>query len=163
MKGTWIISLVIAVVLSGCNNDTLLENRDKNREPADNKTNALIYNENGIRFEVPKAWEDNFSDVVATNGTGELKYTTIEFSYSADEISVPVMMISKFSSTQWEMLTSQDKNAAAGLIGKSSNGKNYYHVYFAELDYFSDTAQREQFEAVKREARQLKAEIAITE
>lgn len=163
MKSTWIISLVLAVVLFGCNNDTLLENRDENREPPNNDTNALVYNENGIRFEVPKAWEGNFSDVVATNGTGELKYTTIEFTYTANEISVPVMMISKFTSKQWEMLTSQDKNAVEGLIGKSSNGENYFHIYYAELDYFSDTAQREKFDEVKREARRLKAEIAITE
>lgn len=162
MKRAWVIALILFLI-SGCTDNTAPKTGDDNLPPDDKNTNALVYNENGVRFEVPDVWEDNFSDAVSTNGTGENAYTTIEFTYTAGEISVPVMMISRFTAAQWQKLTAQDKNAEKGLIGKSSDGKNYYHIYFAELDYFTDKNDKEKFDSVKSEARRLKDKIAITE
>ncbi len=173
MKRIALISLALLLVFlmfGGCGNaeDGKIENSTsensgmvENKNDNTGKDSIMKYDENGISFDVPESWRDNFKSVSKDVGTGEDKYTKTDFIYNLGERDILVMSVGRFTKPQWEKLKKSQPDAEDAKLGESKSGEYVYSIFYEDHDYIEDDELEDILENVRREATSLRSTINI--
>ncbi len=171
MKKVVLISLALLLVFlmfGSCGNaeDGKIENSTsensgtvENKNDNTGKDSIMKYDENGISFDVPESWRDNFKSVSKDVGTGEDKYTKTDFIYNLGERDILVMSVGRFTKPQWEKLKKSQPDAEGAKLGETKD--HVYSIFYENHDYIEDNELRDILKKVRDEATSLRSTINI--
>ena len=125
--------------------------------------NGTEYNENGIRFNIPKTWAKNgFEPAVRETGTGGDAYRILTFYCTLNEQRIPVLTISRFDNAQWDQLVKADQSAESVKLGTNKDKTAVYTFFLEKLDQFDAGTAKDTLNQIYAEAEALRKNIKIT-
>ena len=137
------------------------QNGQSTAQGSNNAPRVTKYEDHGIRFDIPKEWQDNFKATYQEHGSGDTAYTMIEFTYHMGQNDVKVMTIASFGEKQWEAIKKSNADAEKMKIGTSKDGKTYYTLRIEEQK-FENAEEQKMFDTMHDAAKKIQGNIKIT-
>jgi len=162
MKKVLFLTLALAMLFGACADEAAENAADT---PAGSNTPAgekiSLYDNDGISFDIPEAWQKNFKAVTREAGSSGNTYPQTDFYYTEGERDIRLMSIGKFTREQWENLKKTEQGAMDALLGESPDKKHVYSVYYENHDYIQDKDLKDILTGIKSEAEKLRDKIKI--
>ncbi|MEG2570309.1 MAG: hypothetical protein RSA70_02635 [Clostridia bacterium] len=140
-------------------------NQQTPNAPEDKPTspNATAYNDRGIKFDVPKAWQQTFKGTYFEQGSGNTAFTVIEFTCKIGTKDVKVMSIACFGKSQWDTLKANNKDAERMKLGESKDKSHVYTLRVEDEIQFDSASDTKTYSEIRSAALKLKDKIEITD
>lgn len=166
MKKFIIPALLILALFAGCmNNAADNATADTGTEAsasAEHKGEKItLYDSDGISFDIPEAWQQNFKAVTREAGSSGNTYPQTEFYYTDGNRDIRLMTIGKFTREQWDKLKSETKDAESALLGESADKKHVYSLSYENHDYITEAPLKETLAKLKAEAEKIRDKISV--
>ncbi|MBE6913018.1 MAG: hypothetical protein E7473_10890 [Ruminococcaceae bacterium] len=163
MKKITICLIAMMLVLCGCSKKASENAGDtpaENMKPDDSVVKA--YDKDGLSFDIPESWRQNFKAVTTQVGSGEGAYPQTDFYYTKDNRDVLMMSVGKYTREQWEKLKGTGEEVKDMLLGESEDKKHVYSIRYENHDYIDAKDEiKETIDGIKKEAEKLRDKIKI--
>ena len=164
IKKLFIPVLVLACILCSCGEKASEQAGDTSA--ADKNTNATgeritMYDKDGLSFDIPEAWQQNFKAVTRDAGSSGNTYPQTDFYYTEGERDIRLMSIGKYTREQWENLKKTTKDAEKAMLGESPDKKHVYSVYYENHDYIDDKDLKDILSGIRTKAEEMRDKIKI--
>jgi len=120
-----------------------------------------MYDKDGLSFDVPEAWQQNFKAVTREVGSTGNTYPQTDFYYTDGSRDIRLMTIGKFTREQWEKMKADGKVGDDSMLGESGDKKHVYSVFFEDHVYIEDSALRASLGKIRSEAENLRDKMMI--
>lgn len=169
MKKCIIPMLLILALLAGCMSGCMNSAADASSKKTGTETSAdqgkgekiTLYDSDGISFDIPEAWQQNFKAVTREAGSSGNTYPQTEFYYTDGNRDIRLMTIGKFTREQWDKLKAETKDAENALLGESADKKHVYSLSFENHDYITEASMKEMLGKLRTEAEKLRDKIKV--
>lgn len=162
MKKIIFLLLAIVMLMTACADEAREQSGDspvENSAPGGERIS--LYDENGLSFDVPEAWQQNFKAVTREVGSSGNTYPQTDFYYTEGERDIRLMSIGKFTRDQWENLKKTEKNAEEALLGESQDKNHVYSIFYENHDYIEDKGLKDTLNGIRTEAEKMRDKITI--
>lgn len=161
--------LVLATLLCACRNEAADNAGDTSASGGQNtdaNTNATgerisMYDKDGLSFDIPEAWQQNFKAVTREVGSSGNTYPQTDFYYTEGERDIRLMSIGKYTREQWENLKKTTKDAEKAMLGESPDKNHVYSVYYENHDYIEDKDLKDILSGIRTKAEEMRDKIKI--
>ena len=166
MKKLIVPLLLVLALFAGCMNtaggNSAAETGNDSPANANPKGEKItLYDSDGISFDIPEAWQQNFKAVTREAGSTGNTYPQTEFYYTDGNRDIRLMTIGKFTREQWDKLKGETKDAENALLGESADKKHVYSLTYENHDYIKEASLKETLAKLKGEAEKIKDKIKI--
>lgn len=161
--------LALAVLLCACRDNAADNAGDSSGDTSASggtNTNATgerisMYDKDGLSFEIPEAWQQNFKAVTREAGSSGNTYPQTDFYYTEGERDIRLMSIGKYTREQWENLKKNTKDAEKAMLGESADKNHVYSVYYENHDYIEDKDLKDILSGIRSKAEEMRDKIKI--
>ena len=155
--------LLFALLFSSCGEKASENSGDAQMNaPGQNVQRVSSYDSDGISFDVPEMWQNNFKAVTRNVGSTDNTYPQTEFYYTKNGREVRLMSIGKFTRDQWEKMKKDGAVSDDATIGESADKKHVYSIFYEDHDYIKDDDElKETLTKLKDEATKIRDKIMI--
>ncbi len=166
MKKLIIPLLLVIALFAGCMNSagdkSAAESGTDSPANADPKGEKItLYDSDGISFDIPEAWQQNFKAVTREAGSTGNTYPQTEFYYTDGNRDIRLMTIGKFTREQWDKLKKETKHAESALLGESEDKNHVYSLTYENHDYITEAPLKETLAKLKSEAEKIRDKIKV--
>ena len=127
-----------------------------------NTEKIALYDEGGIKFDVPESWQENFKAVTRNVGSSGNTYPQTEFYYTKNGRDVRLMSIGKFTQDQWAQMKKNGEVSDDATIGESEDKQHVYSIFYENHDYIKDDDElKKALDTVKGEAQKIRDKIMV--
>lgn len=166
MKKFIIPALLILALFAGCMNNAADNSAadtgtETSSSAAPEGEKITLYDSDGISFDIPEAWQQNFKAVTREAGSSGNTYPQTEFYYTDGNRDIRLMTIGKFTREQWDKLKSEMKDAESALLGESADKKHVYSLSYENHDYITEAPLKETLAKLKAEAEKIRDKISV--
>ncbi|MBQ8004034.1 MAG: hypothetical protein IJ299_02970 [Oscillospiraceae bacterium] len=157
--------LAIAVLFCACRDKASDNAGDTSasgeKAPVASGDRISMYDEGGLSFDIPEAWQQNFKAVTREAGSSGNTYPQTDFYYTEGERDIRLMSIGKYTREQWENLKKTTKDAENAMLGESPDKKHVYSVYYENHDYIEDKGLKDILTGIRQKAEEMRDKIKI--
>ena len=163
MRKFFIYLAATALFLSGCSDKASENAADTPAENTKPQTSVMsTYDKDGLSFDIPESWRENFKAETRTVGTGEESYPQTDFYYTKDGRDVLMMSVGKYTREQWDKIKSTGEEVEDMLLGETEDKNNVYSIRYENHDYIDAKDEiKETIDGIKKEAEKLRDKIKI--
>ncbi|MBQ9986589.1 MAG: hypothetical protein IJP38_09860 [Oscillospiraceae bacterium] len=121
-----------------------------------------MYDKDGLSFDVPEAWQQNFKAVTREVGSTGNTYPQTDFYYTDGSRDILLMSIGKYTRDQWENLKKTGEDLKDAMLGESGDKNHVYSIRYENHDYIEERDLRDMLNSLKAEAQKLRDKIKIS-